>query len=496
MMSINEIKNYSFKLQRGNTYKASEVDEFFSEVKTTIDALTSAYEKAKKDNEELYRKMNVLADRIEEYRKDEDSIRATLITAQRMAESVVAEANNQAKALVDEAQKKADETILGIKGETDDYVIEKKNEADLYAAKLHKEADEYIAAKTAEADELFSKAKTEYDERMSDANVKAEKIVEKAKSEAARVISDCEEKKAEIIAKANTQADEIVTNTQARIENSKKKLDELKAMTAQFKAGVVEVLQKEIQLFDEITVNDSDYSAEYYPTAFSIDADTVYRPELTVDEENTQSDESDEIEEIADTSDDEAKDAITEEDIQIDDEPEQQEEATQVVAPEEAEEAAKDGDTDKETEEDVEIADEDIEIEGETEPTKEEPKSADSDDDSDTDYYELLMKELAEEKDAKLKHLDELNDNDGETDIIENPKTEPKQQMPAKQGSRNVFTKLDLSEGLDDSDDDTPNDRVDLSDMDGKQLRFGKDYDIFDEEEETQGSFFSKFKKK
>lgn len=491
MMSINEIKNYSFKLQRGNTYKASEVDEFFSEVKTTIDALTSAYEKAKKDNDELYRKMNVLADRIEEYRKDEDSIRATLITAQRMAESVVADANNQAKTLVDEAQAKADETIAGIKGETDNYVIEKKNEADLYAAKLHKEADDYVAAKTAEADELFSKAKTEYDERMSDADAKAEKIVEKAKLEATRVINDCEEKKAEIIAKANTQADEIVTNTQARIENSKKKLDELKAMTAQFKAGIVEVLQKEIQLFDEITVNDSDYSAEYYPTAFSIDADTVYRPELTVDEDNTKPDISDVTVEASEV---EASDGITEEDIQISEESEQEDEATETVSPEEVEEETEiSEEATDESEEDVEIDDEDIEIEGETKPAKEEAQS-EIDDDSQTDYYELLMKELAEEKDAKLRSLDELKDDAGETDVIENPKAEAKQ---PKQNSRNVFTKLDLNDGLDDDDDDdVPSGRVDLSDIDAKQLRFGKDYDIFDEEEETQGSFFSKFKKK
>ena len=86
MMSISQIKNYEFAAQRGGTYKSSEVDSVFTEVKATIDALAGAYEKAKKENEELYKKMNVLADKIEEYKKDEDSVR-TLHSKRRGAKS-------------------------------------------------------------------------------------------------------------------------------------------------------------------------------------------------------------------------------------------------------------------------------------------------------------------------------------------------------------------------------------------------------------------------
>ena len=492
MLSINEIMNHSFKQQRGGSYKSAEVDAFFAEVKTTIKALTEAYEKAKKDNDELYRKMNILADKIDEYRKDEDNIRAALITAQRMSESVISEANNQAKLILDEAKKKADETTGSLKKDTDEYVIEQKNDADLYAAKLRKEADEYHAQKIAEADELYSKANTVLDEKTAQAEAKAKTIIEKAESEAAKVIKDCEEKKAEIIAKANTQSDEIVANTQARIENSQKKLDELKAMTAQFKAGVEEVLKKEIELLGEINVSDSDYSAEYYPTSFSIDADAVYRPELTVDEENTNEKTFD--------------DGVTEEDVQIvDEEPTQEssaDEETAEILPEEENESAEKAEEASEPEiEEIEIDDEDVVIDGETEQPKAEPEQ--TPEEPEADYYEQLMKELAEKKDIGHKTLDEIDDSDDEPekeDVIEEVKSE---KTEAGKNTRNVFTRLDLNDGLDDDDDDgvddgeaVPSERVDLSGLDGKQLRFGKDYDIFDEEEETQTSFFSKFKKK
>ena len=86
MMSINEIKNYTFQMQRGGNYKSSEVESVFAQVKETLDALATAYEKAKKENDELYRKITALSDKVEEYKRDEDSIHAALVTAQRMAD--------------------------------------------------------------------------------------------------------------------------------------------------------------------------------------------------------------------------------------------------------------------------------------------------------------------------------------------------------------------------------------------------------------------------
>lgn len=477
MMSINEIKNHSFKLQRGGSYKASEVDAFMQEVRATIDALATTYENAKKDNEELYRKMNVLADKIEEYRKSEDSIRSTLLTAQRFADTVISEANEKAEKLVSEAQAKADEAIASVKGETDDYVITKKNDADIYAANLTAQADSYYAQKKAESDELFAKAKSEYDEKSAQAEAKAAAILEKAEAEALKVINDCEEKKSEIIAKANTQADEIVANTQARIEFSQKKLDDLKAMTAEFKLSVADVLKREIELLDEITVNDNDYSAEYFPTEYSIDADAIYRPELTIDEENTVEEvEGDEVFEEEDVT-------ITEDGLEIPQEEEEEEITEPVQQEDEQPKLTQDAEV-----EDVEIPDEDESNESAEEATEAREK----------DYFAQLMESLANGKPAPDSEIEDVEIEDI-SDEEDEPEVETKEAPAEVKENKNVFTKIDFFEGTEDDEDDDidiSSGRVELSTLGDDELRFGTDYDIFGEDEDTQPSFFGKFKKK
>ena len=57
MLSIGDIKRHSFTPQKGGRfYDCSEVDSFFSDVTQTLDAVTGAYEKAQRDNEELINK--------------------------------------------------------------------------------------------------------------------------------------------------------------------------------------------------------------------------------------------------------------------------------------------------------------------------------------------------------------------------------------------------------------------------------------------------------
>ena len=71
------------------------VDEF-------LDLLTEEYTSLYKENAVLKGKMKVLVDKVEEYRSTEDAMRKALLTAQRMADEMVAE-----------AESKKDEAALG-----------------------------------------------------------------------------------------------------------------------------------------------------------------------------------------------------------------------------------------------------------------------------------------------------------------------------------------------------------------------------------------------
>ncbi len=90
MMTLDSIRNVEFN--RGRGYRAEEVDDFIDACAETVEALL-------RENEELNQKMKVLADKIVEYRNDEDSIRAALLNAQRAGDAARREAEEQAATL-------------------------------------------------------------------------------------------------------------------------------------------------------------------------------------------------------------------------------------------------------------------------------------------------------------------------------------------------------------------------------------------------------------
>ena len=99
MMTLEDIRNIEFSKGRG--YRADEVDDFIDECVTTMQQLLQ-------ENAETNRKMKVLADKLAEYRNDEDSIRSALLNAQRTGDSVIREAESKAKTILEEAQQEAE----------------------------------------------------------------------------------------------------------------------------------------------------------------------------------------------------------------------------------------------------------------------------------------------------------------------------------------------------------------------------------------------------
>ena len=100
MYTVDDIKNITFTKTLGG-YKTNEVDDFIDVCADTVEALT-------KQNEDLKKKMEVLANKIVEYRNDEDSIRTALLSAQRMGDTVLREANHKAGLILEDAKIKAE----------------------------------------------------------------------------------------------------------------------------------------------------------------------------------------------------------------------------------------------------------------------------------------------------------------------------------------------------------------------------------------------------
>lgn len=104
MLTPQEVSTHAFTKAVMGGYNMAMVDEF-------LDELTDDYTALYKENAALKAKMKVLVEKVEEYRATEDSMRATLLTAQRMADSIVREAEGKRDEILAKAEAGAQEKI-------------------------------------------------------------------------------------------------------------------------------------------------------------------------------------------------------------------------------------------------------------------------------------------------------------------------------------------------------------------------------------------------
>ena len=97
MMTPQEVANSTFPKAALGGYNMAAVDVF-------LDKLTEDYTTIYKENAALKAKMKVLVDKMEEYHAMEDTMRSTLLTAQKMANSLITEAEAKRDALISNAE--------------------------------------------------------------------------------------------------------------------------------------------------------------------------------------------------------------------------------------------------------------------------------------------------------------------------------------------------------------------------------------------------------
>ncbi len=104
MITLKEIESIEFKKAGMSGYKAVEVEAF-------VDSVIEFTKSQAKQIEELEEKLYALADKVEEYRADEESIKDTVISAKKIAEKILLDAKTKAEGFLAEADKKAVEIV-------------------------------------------------------------------------------------------------------------------------------------------------------------------------------------------------------------------------------------------------------------------------------------------------------------------------------------------------------------------------------------------------
>ena len=112
MLTPQEVSEHAFAKAGFGGYNMAMVDEF-------LDQLTEDYTTLYKENAVLKSKMKVLVDKVEEYRSTEEAMRKTLLTAQRMADEIVKEAQASKETMVHQAEEEARARVQGLRREVE-----------------------------------------------------------------------------------------------------------------------------------------------------------------------------------------------------------------------------------------------------------------------------------------------------------------------------------------------------------------------------------------
>ena len=96
MLTPNDISSKKFE-KAAFGYKAEEVDMFLTEILNSYSAVYAEKEAAEE-------KLLVLAEKLEEYRSNEDSLKTVLLGAQKLGENIVRDSKAKAEVIVSEAE--------------------------------------------------------------------------------------------------------------------------------------------------------------------------------------------------------------------------------------------------------------------------------------------------------------------------------------------------------------------------------------------------------
>ncbi len=107
MLAPHELKNKAFsKAVRG--YNPTEVDDH-------IEFLIEKYTELYRENTELNRKLRIAVTKLDEIKDEEESIRSTLVNAQKMGEKIIKDANDQADLITGAIKERCDAVIADFK---------------------------------------------------------------------------------------------------------------------------------------------------------------------------------------------------------------------------------------------------------------------------------------------------------------------------------------------------------------------------------------------
>lgn len=112
MLTPKEISEKTFDKTFSFGYRMDDVDAYLAEVSKTVKTLIET-------NESLEKKLEILGNKVKEYRDEEDSLRSAIISAQKLGDSVIRESKTKAEIIMRDANIKAEALVNNAKRQID-----------------------------------------------------------------------------------------------------------------------------------------------------------------------------------------------------------------------------------------------------------------------------------------------------------------------------------------------------------------------------------------
>lgn len=278
MISANEIRNRQISVTQVG-YDKDEVNALLDEAADTVDGYVN-------ESKELYRKMEILAQKIEEYREEEDSIKAALITAEKMADKIKKESNEKADSLISSSEEQAKSTVDEAKTKADKIISEARE----YSAKL-------IEDKTKEANAIVADAEKKANEAINSSKIVAQNILDQAKEISDDLVTKSREEKEAyelLITALKTDAKLFIENVKAlyteqleilsgaKLDTStaeqEENADNVNSLQEEVENLVSEMKEMESAIPDSITIDTEEYNEPKSEPIEDINAEISEKP--------------------------------------------------------------------------------------------------------------------------------------------------------------------------------------------------------------------------
>lgn len=253
MITPSQIREKNLSTVQSGGYDKEEVNALLAQI---VESYQAVYD----ENKELYRKMEILAGKIEEYRSEEDSIKTALITAQKMADRITKDAREKAEEKLSESAATAQQTVTDAKEKADKMVAEARTYAANFTKEKQDAAESIITEAESKANDAIDGAKVVAQEMLNQAKQLSEELMSKAKSEKAyheqlieKLRSESKSFKDSLLSLYESQMDRLgdMVDLKPQVDEDQAHIDSVESEMNQIISNIDEINKLQSQAADE-----------------------------------------------------------------------------------------------------------------------------------------------------------------------------------------------------------------------------------------------------